>query len=121
MFIDAYFAINSSFDAYHGVSRICTICFKTDSYNTLLSYDNGVVNRRYNAIWSRKSKIPLINVISIYIDAYFWASPYEPNNFNTGAIIIMNGLEVNDDYGGCQEDPGEPNSVVRRQDYYLDY
>ena len=55
------------------------------------------------------------------LDAYFWASPYEPNNFNTGAIIIMNGLEVNDDYGGCQEDPGEPNSVVRRQDYYLDY
>lgn len=33
----------------------------------------------------------------------------------------MNGLEANDDYGGCQEDPGEPNSVVRRQDYYLNY
>ena len=57
----------------------------------------------------------------MFIDAYFWASPYEPNNFNTGAIIIMNGLEANDDYGGCQEDPGEPNSVVRRQDYYLNY
>ena len=66
------------------------------------------------------SKIHLINVISIYIDAYFYYS-YPNNIFLTAGLLISGGIEFNDDGCGNQEVAEEPNGVVRRQDYYLNY
>ena len=46
------------------------------------------------------------------IDAYFFHSSNQNNYFLDIAVLIIGGLEYNDDPGGCQEDPGELNGVV---------
>ena len=50
----------------------------------------------------------------MFIDAYFWRYPFDVDYYHDG-MLIMNGLEANDEAGGSNEAPREPNGVVRRQ------
>ena len=46
------------------------------------------------------------------IYAYFWLHPNQSNYFISFAVLIIGGLEYNDDPGGNNEDPNELNGVV---------
>ena len=49
--------------------------------------------------------------VVVIIDVYFYHRD-RINDYNINCVLIIGGLEYNDDPGGCQEDFREPNGVV---------